>query len=161
MGRIYRDARATIVWLGWSDGLDLRVTSTLRKEISSDSSFGPHAYSDLLLNGASSSSQIRVKRGEATPQAVCHFVWQICKKVYWTRRWIVQKILLARRVLLVFREQELPWSAICIMFQGYEQNQGEPNPYCQAMSGSTSSILTSTAARIWRHQTHIRDDHKV
>jgi hypothetical protein len=56
MGRIYRDARPTIVWLGWSDGLDPRVTSILRKEILTDSSFGPHTFSDFLLNGASSSS---------------------------------------------------------------------------------------------------------
>jgi hypothetical protein len=43
--------------------------------------------------------------------------------------------LVSKRVLLVFGEQEQPWSAICMIFQRYEQNQeANKSAYFQAIS---------------------------
>jgi hypothetical protein len=154
MGTIFQKACGVIVWLGWSDGLDPAVTSTLAKEIASDPVYGHKSYSDLLLNGPC--QQIDV-HDEATIQQVCDFILHLCKKTYWTRRWIVQEILMAQKVLLVYGEQEIPWAAVCMMFERYtsytstRSDREEPNCYGLNLS-SLKDLLETTASKVWTHQ---------
>jgi hypothetical protein len=153
MGRIYREACGVIVWLGWSDGLDPDATSTLAKEIASDPIYGHESYVDLSVNGY---PQIE-SNDDAIPQGIYAFMLELCRKTYWTRRWIIQEILMAKRVLLVYGQQELPWAAVCMTFERYQtytkmlSDSKIPAYYGKNLS-KFDTILESTAARIWRHQ---------
>lgn len=81
----------------------------------------------------------------------------LCKKLYWTRSWIVQEVLMAQKVLLVYEDQALPSAAVCMLFERYDKDGQWPYQenlpmYYGTDSGSLVTILGSTAASVWRHQ---------
>ena len=156
MGKIYREACGVVVWLGWADGLDPNVTLTLTKQIANDPKYGDEGYKYLSLTGPN--QQIEpVDDPDATSKEIFDFVLRLCRKTYWTRRWVVQEILMAQRVLLVYGEQELPWVAVCNMFERYQyQSTLEIMAAVKALNYCDGQILAiilrTTAARIWEHQ---------
>jgi Heterokaryon incompatibility protein (HET) len=95
MGRIYQQATSVLAWLGWPQSWDPRMTfdfirwNCAEAEQESTFLFQGQTYSEML-----------------------HMVFRMCTCRYWSRRWIVQEILLATEVGIMCGENELSWIAL-------------------------------------------------
>jgi hypothetical protein len=85
MGQIYQRAALVFAWLGWPQGWDPKLTFEF---------IGRH-FKDWSIQSDSKMLQM---------------VLQMCRCRYWSRRWIVQEVLLARDVTIVCGEYDLSWS---------------------------------------------------
>jgi Heterokaryon incompatibility protein (HET) len=85
MGQIYQRAALVFAWLGWPQGWDPKLTFEF---------IGRH-FKDWSVQSDSKMLQMVV---------------QMCRCRYWSRRWIVQEILLARDVTIMCGENDLSWS---------------------------------------------------
>ncbi|KAF4624510.1 hypothetical protein G7Y89_g13661 [Cudoniella acicularis] len=47
----------------------------------------------------------------------CRFLLQLCRRTYWTRLWIIQELVLARRIFLCFGNHRIPWDHVEAFFQ--------------------------------------------
>jgi Heterokaryon incompatibility protein (HET) len=144
MGRIYSVADDVIVWLGWPDDLDARVTAKLRREITCIQVSGHDADTGLIFNHVRSLHDAHASSQSVTELEERQFVWDFCSKSYWTRRWIIQEIVLVRSVVFYFADQELPWHALGMMFEHYFTAGNEDPSFIQGQ-GLRRAILESTA----------------
>jgi hypothetical protein len=101
MGAIYRQAVSVIAWLGWPEGWNPRITFDF---IKSEMSTLYHEPDSCITH---------THMFGALP---CNQLWQMvlrmCQCRYWSRRWIIQELLLAEAVTLMCGENELTWFAL-------------------------------------------------
>lgn len=84
MGSIYQQATSVFAWLGWPQG------------------WNPKLLFDFIAKQYISGSEMEV------PEAL-EMVLQMCTCRYWSRRWILQEIMLAPDVWIYCGESYLPW----------------------------------------------------
>jgi len=106
MGQIYSSASYVLAWLGpHSDSVALafdfiiRAFDTPREDISNVRAWKKAEFMDKTLE----------ERWEA--------LQDICNLVYWTRRWIVQELMLASNVVLQCGHQTIPLSTVETLIQ--------------------------------------------
>jgi hypothetical protein len=92
MRQIYSNASLVWVWLGEGDNnSDLAMRYIKRREPLEHS----NANFSKLWNSQKASA-----------------VLQLCERAYWTRIWIVQEVMLAKEIVVMCGDQEVPWTRI-------------------------------------------------
>jgi hypothetical protein len=92
MRQIYSNASLVWVWLGEGDNnSDLAMRYIKRREPLEHS----NANFSKLWNSQKASA-----------------VMQLCERTYWTRIWIVQEVMLAKEIVVMCGDQEVPWTRI-------------------------------------------------
>ncbi|ERF72105.1 hypothetical protein EPUS_02896 [Endocarpon pusillum Z07020] len=104
MGNIYKQATCVLAWLGWPQGWDPTMTFNFirncnsaeagQRSVETEERFGGRTYIEML-----------------------RMVFQMCMCRYWSRRWIVQEILLANKVSIMCGEDELSWASMYAFVQ--------------------------------------------
>jgi Heterokaryon incompatibility protein (HET) len=103
MGQIYQKATSVLAWLGWPQGWDSRLTFEFLKWSSRSIPF--HTVDD--------SGEICAETRETRKfwgleySELLQMALKMCKSRYWSRRWVVQEILLARSVTFIRGEDDL------------------------------------------------------
>jgi hypothetical protein len=116
MGRIYRSAASVFAWLGWPTGWNPRLTFDFIK----GGSWGINDNCDVTaIDGAGRYFW------ELPHSEVWRMVLRMCTCRYWSRRWIVQEVLLARDVTIMCGENDLSWVALRGFVQALD---GSHNP---------------------------------
>jgi hypothetical protein len=105
MGQIYQKAASVFAWLGWPQGWDPILTFDFIER-------APKALDD--------------KRDSE----VLSMVLQMCGCRYWSRRWIVQEVLLAENVTIMCGENDLSWSALSLFSIRYSYSPTRQKLYC-------------------------------
>jgi len=104
MGEIYRRVASVFAWLGWPQGWD------------------PVSTFDLIERAPKVVDFEREYR-------VLQMVLQMCRCRYWSRRWIVQEVLLAKDVTIMCGESDLSWSALRLFTLRYSYLPTRRNLY--------------------------------
>lgn len=86
MSRIYKEAEDVTIWLGPAYG-------------NSDIAIGRFARTRTIA------AMKKLWRGPVGPPAIA----QICERRYWSRLWVIQEIVLARKVNILCGEQQVRW----------------------------------------------------
>ena len=148
---------------GYSEGpsAGTEVASSPSAQPSSSSSDRPeHAFQIRLWEGTDNQRSIispspPISYPDAHSSGMLAFSSTFCHNVYWIRRWVVQKVALARDILLVQGKTKLPWGVICDiwsklgMLQHFESNLSpECDRYLKAVSMSISSTLSFVAQQL-------------
>ena len=123
MGRIFRQATFVYAWLGWTGALDASSNVHFVTEASCQfsASIDPDAqidqWSEVFIPYEGLGRLFEGNPLEKHWGNVLHFL----KLRFWSRRWIVQEILLARDVMLVYDGKELPWLTLQLLFDNLAQ----------------------------------------
>lgn len=103
MGRIYRDASSVFAWLDWPHGWDPRRTFDFINIFSRNFSASLKVYSSRY---DSMEPQIFWELGYGE---MWRMVLKMCRCRYWSRRWILQELLLAQQVTIMCGKNDLSW----------------------------------------------------
>jgi hypothetical protein len=154
MGRIYQEAHGVVVWLGPADDLVSTVVSRLQYDVAQHRDFEYHGLADLMLNRKTISPGS--KANEASSSEIVTFFSGMCRKSYWTRRWIVQELVLAKTIVLIFGEQELPWDALLMTLRRFQAEREDFRKHNASSALAVKralrpiiAIQKTTAATIW------------
>jgi Heterokaryon incompatibility protein (HET) len=99
MGDIYRKAASVIAWLGWPQGWDPKMVFQFITLDSWDS------WEFLARDDSRKSWGL-------TYGELLRMVLKMCTCRYWSRRWIVQEILLARNITIMCGENDMSWQRL-------------------------------------------------
>ncbi|TLD15991.1 uncharacterized protein PgNI_01900 [Pyricularia grisea] len=103
MGRVYRHAINTLVWLGTSDSVTGQVFSLLN-----------HAATELILDF----SQLQIPNGlqqRGFPPAndkIWNDLWDLLDRPWFSRLWIIQEVVLSRNAWVVCGDHLMSWSML-------------------------------------------------
>lgn len=108
MGQIYQRATLVLAWLGWPHGWDPKLTFRFIEE----------AFWSLPASEGSPevSANKCIFLGRKYDEML-QMVLQMCRCRYWSRRWIVQEVLLARRITIMCGHHDLSWISLCLFVQ--------------------------------------------
>lgn len=107
MGDIYRNANSVFAWLGWPN---VQHSKTAFDFIKKGRSLDPDGDMKGINVGKSTFWGL-------TNVELLQMLLQMCNCRYWSRRWIVQEILLARDVIIFWGDNELSWISMHLFFQ--------------------------------------------
>jgi hypothetical protein len=113
MGTIYQQAVSVFAWLGWPQGWDPLLTFESIKAWSGRAADAP-------VNACSITTEYFGGLWLG-PEDLLEMVLWMCQCRYWSRRWILQEILLARNVIIKCGENELPWKTLVQFLQQAKQ----------------------------------------
>ena len=108
MGIIYHKAESVFDWSGWPQCWNPELT------------FGFIQQSSCPVDVGNDSRERSIAKNilwELTYSEVSQMILQMCSCRYWSRRWIVQEILLARDVTIMCGENGLSWTALNLFAQ--------------------------------------------
>jgi hypothetical protein len=107
MGAIYSNAKLVIAWLGPHHVSGTNLVSSLRDRLSQYNSPNPAILGNLKLRA----SRARLQSPTSTDTDP-HIRFLYATSLYWSRAWIMQKLAVAHRVLLLSGEEELDLNAV-------------------------------------------------
>ena len=128
MGEIYSSATLVLAWFG----KQAPVNGTLTKAVSYLQDWRT-SQEYRLLREEGRRSTYQVPRGQqATAPALLSLaepygsVWSclmnLCQQTYWTRLWIVQELVRAKELLLIWGDEEIPWNVLSAAFHTIQLN---------------------------------------
>jgi hypothetical protein len=154
MSRIFKQADSVFAWLGYPTHLSTKTTIAFIREASYHGRLTFPQTSDEIRQWC----KTFVQSEAGVPYfryisvlEVWKMVLELSKLSYWSRRWIVQEILLARHVSILLDDEELPWTAVTALFSLL-------NKYLdgQTVQGNIKRILSelreSIPWKLWRHR---------
>jgi hypothetical protein len=144
--------KEVVVWLGWWEEFNAKAANKLNARLYHITKSGQN-HANFDSSGLCCMFQTTKVDTDATDEEVYDFISVICKASYWTRRWIVQEIGLAKTVLLTFGRHKLPWDALCLAFDREEQRRLFRLPI-----PSEAPVLKSTAYQVWSHRISVKLD---
>ena len=118
MGEIYSSAMLVLAWFGKQTPLN----GTLTEAVSCLQDWqASQEYRDLLLKGSAQSHQPSRTQQAPVPALLSlaepyGSVWScltnLCHQTYWTRLWIVQELVKAKELLLMWGDEQIPWNVL-------------------------------------------------
>lgn len=121
MGQIYRSAATVLIWLGPAADESDRVFDyvehlpvPVRHESSSVASFRELTQADWYTANSNMYEASCSGASSWLPAAV----EAICNRTYWTRRWVLQEVLLARNPVLFCGLQRCKWLPFLVVTEG-------------------------------------------
>ena len=102
MGKIYQKAVSVFAWIGWPHAWDPGPAF----EFIQRATWALH-----VRNGLREASMHKWMFRGLTYDGLLQMILQMCRCRYWSRRWIVQEILLAGEVTIICGEYNLSWNA--------------------------------------------------
>jgi hypothetical protein len=94
MGRIYSAAQSVVVWLG-------------------EEADNSAALFDFLNRSTAAGA---TQRSQTSNQIDSRTFWtsfkRLCQREYWKRVWIVQEVILARKLEILFGDKRMPWATL-------------------------------------------------
>lgn len=118
MGEIYSSALLVLAWFG----KQAPVNGTLTEAVSCLQDWqASQEYRDLLLQGKAWSHQPSRTQQAPVPALLSlaepyGSVWScltnLCQQTYWTRLWIVQELVKAKELLLMWGDEQIPWNVL-------------------------------------------------
>ncbi|KUJ09077.1 uncharacterized protein LY89DRAFT_788483 [Mollisia scopiformis] len=158
MGTIYNRATRVIAWLAFEGATSSIEDRAFEDEIASAFPFiglyGKEAKDSIAGTVSLISSTINEQGSLGYLKAgrdACRTTLKLFKQTYWTRLWIIQEIVLARRILVCFNSHQLEWDDL-VHFCFFPPNLGSGN------SGNLSSysvlcrLKDTTASNILEHR---------
>jgi hypothetical protein len=119
MSRIFTQEDSVFSWLGWMASLDTKTIFRFVKEATfhgQQSLLKPddeiRRWHDKFVHSDTGQSLF----GDVPLVEVWKGLLQLSCLPYWSRRWIVQEVLLAREVTMLLDDQEPPWIALELPF---------------------------------------------
>lgn len=100
MGRMYRDAQEVVIWLGWSEDLRPDVASILRGLLVTHLESNNQRYPRFVSGQFCCTYEFCPVIEENVTQEIWQFLANVCRKSYWTRRWIFQEVLFSKKQFL-------------------------------------------------------------
>lgn len=153
MSRIFTQADSVFAWLGWTTAFDTKTLFRFVREASFHGQLSIPKSADEIDQWFE-----RFVYNDTDTAHFCHVplleVWngvvQLSSLSYWSRRWIVQEVLFAREVTVLFDGQELPWIALELLFGHLDRQRLRS---CQENIRQVLDRLERTIpCRIWRHR---------
>jgi hypothetical protein len=117
MGRIYQQAASVFAWLGWPEGWDPLATFRFIKDTSTWSGFGDSTRDSPLWPTLFSLKEDRSHFYKIPNPDMWKMVSRMCESRYWSRRWIIQEVLLARDVIVMCGKEEIWWEYVVYLIQ--------------------------------------------
>jgi hypothetical protein len=156
MSRIFTQADSVFAWLGWTTHLNTKTTFQFIREASFHGQSSPKTEEEVCQwNEKYVHSKAGALRFRQIPLVdVWREVLQISKLTFWSRRWIIQEILLAREVTVLLDGQELPWTALELLFRILRQPQ-----FGNKQNGSREilwQLRDTIPFKIWLHRAKLR-----
>ena len=128
MGNIYSSAMLVLAWFGKQAPLN----GTLTEAVSCLQDWqASQEYRDFLEHCKRQSHQA-ARTQRAPPPALLSLaepygpVWScltnLCQRTYWTRLWIVQELVKAKELLLMWGDEQIPWNVLSSAFHTIQLN---------------------------------------
>lgn len=129
MGDIYSSAKLVLAWFGKqapSNGTLTKAVSCLRDWQASQE------YGQIVKQGERAAGQAPRAQQRATAPALLSLaepygsVWSclmnLSQQTYWTRLWIVQELVRAKELLLMWGDEQIPWKELAAAFHTIQLN---------------------------------------
>ncbi|KAN0113355.1 Heterokaryon incompatibility protein (HET) domain containing protein [Hyaloscypha variabilis] len=121
MGNIYSSATSVVAWLGKAETSAGRVLQPYLQVPTEDK------HEVNFLNDVNACWWMYT--GSLESRNSIHRVWDailhLCQRPYWTRRWIIQEIALAKNVIICYGAVKIPWllfASWCRIIEGAEMD---------------------------------------
>ncbi|KPI42652.1 uncharacterized protein AB675_1759 [Cyphellophora attinorum] len=157
MGRIFAEAILVLTWLGpksMEDGTLVETEVTLQDWRDSD-------------------EYARIKEGQVVerPSVVSlrdpygqmwNCLQQLCQLSYWKRRWIIQELIKANKLLFLWGVGQITWDALSAAFLAVlSVNRHRRSSAPITMTGPWDAIYTSIPFSVWQHVHDIHVNHRL
>ena len=155
MGQIFRAATLVLTWLGpksIDDATLVETESTLQDWRHSAQ------YTRIKSGGSKERPKIVSLRDPYGPMWNC--LHQLSQLTYWKRRWIIQELIKAKKLLFLWGVGQLTWEALSAAFRAVHTTSPE-NGSSDALTGPWDAIRLSIPYSVWQHYQGFQDSNRL